>query len=535
MRTAAAASPRSRPLRWLGLGLILAGVACEGPAREELRSVTLPSLEAFPESVRAQLRGQQARLHALANRDADPAELGAAHGAMGRLLLAYNLDRSAEPPLQNATQLVPGDYRWSYYLAYLYDEELGRPEQAVRYYERTLDAQPDYLPARIRLARLYIDLGRDAEADALLHDVLRLDPQNAVAHLLLGQLAGPEDPARAIEHYEAVLRTQPEASVVHNPLALAYRRQGDLERSRQHLERRGQAPVRLGDPLIEELQEVRKGSGAKIFQGNELLTQGRYREAAALFQQAAREDSGNVSAQLNYGFALAQAGAIEEAIEATQEVLRLEPDNPRAHYNLGVLFDLRGDPEPALEHLRASVETDPGNAVARLRLANHLWGRRRCGAAIPHFQRSLADRPGQVDARLKLAMCHVDQGDYGVARGLLEAGVEALPREPRLQDALVRVLAASPDPAVRDGERALELARRLVSAHRRRETLEGLAMAYAEVGRFPEAIRAQQEAIDAARAGNAAPGLLEHMRAVLGRYRGAEPCRTPWSPTVFGS
>ena len=60
---------------------------------------------------------------------------------------------------------------------------------------------------------------------------------------------------------------------------------------------------------------------------------------------------------------------------------------------------------------------------------------------------------------------------------------------------LAWVFATAPDAVFRNGNRALELAERAVELDREAATLDTLAAAYAEVGRFDEAIRTQLQAI----------------------------------------
>ena len=64
--------------------------------------------------------------------------------------------------------------------------------------------------------------------------------------------------------------------------------------------------------------------------------------------------------------------------------------------------------------------------------------------------------------RLMQAMAAVHVGSYTRARTLLEDGAAALPSDPDISDALARVLAAAPDPAVRDPGRSLRIVGTLV-------------------------------------------------------------------------
>ena len=92
---------------------------------------------------------------------------------------------------------------------------------------------------------------------------------------------------------------------------------------------------------------------------------------------------------------------------------------------------------------------------------------------------------------------------------------------------LVRVLAAAPDPNVRDGRMAAELGTQLVRQARSWRTLEAAAMALAETGQWAAAAARQREAIEALQPANsdARTALTNNLR----RYERHEPCRVPWT------
>jgi len=95
-----------------------------------------------------------------------------------------------------------------------------------------------------------------------------------------------------------------------------------------------------------------------------------------------------------------------------------------------------------------------------------------------------------------------------------------------LANLLARLLAAAPDPEIRDGERARALAERLVAAERDVLHVAALAKALAEVGRFNEAVRWQEDALAAARQAGRRD-LEAALAADLARFRHREPSRTP--------
>jgi hypothetical protein len=93
-------------------------------------------------------------------------------------------------------------------------------------------------------------------------------------------------------------------------------------------------------------------------------------------------------------------------------------------------------------------------------------------------------------------------------------------------DFSIRFLAGSPDPSLRDGERALALIEPLVEVQPTAAHVETLAMALAELGRCDEAATWQQRVVDAHRQAGDAES-LPPLEATLARYRGGAPCRAP--------
>ena len=92
----------------------------------------------------------------------------------------------------------------------------------------------------------------------------------------------------------------------------------------------------------------------------------------------------------------------------------------------------------------------------------------------------------------------------------------------RLPAGPVRGLATSPEAAVRDGAEALKLAAGAVDLTHGSDprALDALAAAYAETGRFPEAVEAARRALAVA-----APRLVPALKARIAMYERQEPFR----------
>jgi len=87
-------------------------------------------------------------------------------------------------------------------------------------------------------------------------------------------------------------------------------------------------------------------------------------------------------------------------------------------------------------------------------------------------------------------------------------------------------LATCPDPKVRNGEEAVRLAEGVNRASKGRspEALGVLAAAYAEAGRFEEAVRTAQRALLMARS-SGREGLVRSIKDQLQRYKARKPFR----------
>src|SRR5262249_39818314 len=147
-------------------------------------------------------------------------------------------------------------------------------------------------------------------------------------------------------------------------------------------------------------------------------------------------------------------------------------------------------------------------------LGNTLRRARAFDRALAAYEGALMVDPRFADARLAYAVTLADAGRYATARAWLNEGRRAYPARLEFDELFVRVLAAAPDAGVRDGRTAVDTGTRLVAQRRTWRTLEALAMALAETGRWPEAIARQQDAIDASQraTGAASPALSDGLR-----------------------
>lgn len=515
-----------------------AGAAQTAPAACEL-----PALERMHPAVQQQLDAAYAALAALESTaggdeagggspDARRQARADAYGGLGTLLLAGDYPEAAASCLHRAQAAAPGDLRWPYYLAHV-ALRAGDLAQAADRFEQVLRLDATHFAAIVWLLQAYVDLDRPEAAEPLLARALTWYP-NAQPLLYQGgraALAARNYP-RAVERLEAALARGPSATVIHYPLAMAYRGLGDLDRAREHLGRGGSrtaagyaagAAVPMADPLMAALTTALRSPQTHRDLGLQASARGDWPAAVREFAAAVGMAPDNPAMRLNLGTALMRSGAARAASEQLEAALAIDPRLAAAHYLLGTLLERAGRDPEAMERFRAAAAYDETLGAARLRLADALRRNGRFAEALTHYR----EIPQDDQARFGEAMALVRLGRYAEARARLGAAMARRPEQPGFALALARVLAAAPDDGARDGPRALELVQALAVEYRTAPVAETMAMAFAEVGRFAEAVEWQRFAMaivsDAERS-----DVARAMAANLTLYLRGEPCRLPW-------
>jgi tetratricopeptide (TPR) repeat protein len=221
-------------------------------------------------------------------------------------------------------------------------------------------------------------------------------------------------------------------------------------------------------------------------------------EAIAQFKEALRIKPASVDAQNNLGTALFQQGKTEEAIAHFKEALRLNPGGIDARNNLGNALLEQGRMEEAIDQYRGVLKLAPGNANAHYNLGNALLEKKQAVEAATHFREALRINPGNADAQCNLGFALFLQGRTGEAIEQAKKGLEQQPANAAIQNILAWMLTTAPEGSLRDGARAVELATKASQSNGAENNpviLRTLAAAYAETGRFAEALETARKAL----------------------------------------
>jgi tetratricopeptide (TPR) repeat protein len=175
---------------------------------------------------------------------------------------------------------------------------------------------------------------------------------------------------------------------------------------------------------------------------------------------------------------------------------------------------------------RHALAVTSNNDVAQDNLGIALFGRGQMKEAVAHWRKSLELHPDNANIINNLGMARAEEGRISEAIALWEKALALQRDNVSAQSNLAWVLATSAEPAIRDGAKAVQLAEQALqlSGGENPVIFRTLAAAYAESGRFSEAIEAAQRGRELATAqGNSA--LANGLERNIALYRANSPLR----------
>ena len=225
-----------------------------------------------------------------------------------------------------------------------------------------------------------------------------------------------------------------------------------------------------------------------------LLARGELEPAAKHFEDALRAKPDHAEGLDNLGLVRQRQGKLDEAASYFREALRCDPNFPNAHNNLGTLLAQEGRTSEALEHFEQAVRLRPSFAKAHQNRGIVLERLKRPGEAVASYRESLRFAPDAHEVEKRVAW----------------------------------ILATDPDDRVRNGPEAVRYAQAASAAAGGNDphALDVLAAALAEAGRFDDAVRKAERALELA-GPSAAAGAREGAAARLALYRAGRPFRRP--------
>lgn len=290
--------------------------------------------------------------------------------------------------------------------------KLGRYDEAIEHYRTALSRAPDQAAIRFNLAVALYKSARIADASSELNEVVRQQPENRSALLLLADchlqmghdsevvaLLSPREPELKDDRLFAYLLGT--ALVRRNELLRGQTyidrlfRDGDSAEARlllgaTHLERRD------GVSAVQELERAIQLNPtlptAQSLLGRALLLAGRATDAIAAFRRELDRNPNDFDSNLQLGLLLKDENRLDESYAHLTRASRLRSHDPAVFYALGALHLAMGRVEDAQKALETVTTQVPDYRHAHVLLATAYYRQKK---------KDLGDRHRAIATRLE--------------------------------------------------------------------------------------------------------------------------------------
>ncbi len=299
-------------------------------------------------------------------------------------------------------------------------------------------------------------------------------------------------------------------------------------------------------------------ASSKVELARVLWKSGRESESRELFENAETQMPENAALRKSIADVFLENNQLDAAEKQLRATLAIQPEFPSAQVNLAAIAQSKGNFSEAEQLLLAALAVR-SDAAAHANLGNLLVRQNRTEEALPHFECAAKLEPRDIGASQNLGAALLAVGKLAEAeaafRKVLELDVRnvrgefslgqvsarrgdwldaelrwraILSRQPGFLPAareLAWLFATAPDDSVRRADEAIAIAERLrQAAADAPAVLDALGAAYANAGRFDEAVAQATRAAELAE--KAGDPTAAEIRERIALYRAGRPFRT---------
>ncbi|MFQ5630366.1 MAG: tetratricopeptide repeat protein, partial [bacterium] len=393
-----------------------------------------------------------------------------AWGKLAMNLDAHDFKQYAIPCYERAIALDSIDFRWPYYYAILLNQ-LG-DENAIHWFEQSRSRNPNYTPLSIRLGKALLEAGELERAAHFFEFATKQDSSGAHAYTGLARVSiqqgnfekGRQQLFKAIE-VDSLHRN------AYGLLAELERRSGNTAASEAAFRKAQKLPASQSIP--DSLYGLLTNEGVSALwyrtRGEKLLADGRIHGAAYQFKQA----------------------------------LAINPSAP-GYMFVGKIYEKLNDDSLAAQQFQNAVISNAQYVPAYISLGKALYRLGKYDSAIKWSEMGLSMKTGIPDFYDIVAKSCVATNRVAIAIDTYKHGLEQTRGNILLTTRFAWLLATGPTAPLRDGSKAIELARHACerTQYKSAGPVDALAAAYAEVGKFQQAVEIARNAYHLAKSSN---------------------------------
>lgn len=362
-----------------------------------------------------------------------------AYTKIGDVYMAQNKIQKARKAFEKAIDINPSDRRAHQRLGLIYEDE-KEFGLARKHYEQGIKGTPkDYIGIKVNLGRIYNRFKRFDETISLLEPVVTKDTQNAEAHIVLGTACLEEKrTGDAIDHFLAARQVAPEEKKAALPLGIAYRINGDLEKSLHQLEKvtkenpkwatgffqKGETlnAMKRYNEALDSYKKAEKFSSKphhirrRIAETN--LSLNNTEEATAVFEKIIEDGEADPGVYEMLGDVYQNTRQLDKAEKTLQALQNEFPDSAFPYYRLGLFYGFTRQYDKAISQLEKALELAPGDATSLKALAvvHQRKGERQ--KAIETIEKLISEHPENLSEKTYLATLYHDAGKHKQAKRL---------------------------------------------------------------------------------------------------------------------
>jgi tetratricopeptide (TPR) repeat protein len=234
------------------------------------------------------------------------------------------------------------------------------------------------------------------------------------------------------------------------------------------------------------------------------------------------------------GWDWAKKGQLDAAMAEWMKALELDPRDANLHNYIGAALMQEGKFDEAILHLQKALESNPDADEAYGNMGLALMQEGKLAEATAHLQKALEINPGNARAHFNLGYALYAAGKIPQAVAEWRFGLRIQPDALPVLNQTAWVLATCSDASVRNGAEAVTLAEHAaqISGGQDPAILDALAAAYAEAGRFDDAVQTAKRGLSLATE-QSQQDLAQALSSALSLYEAKTPLReSPSAPAT---
>ncbi|MGO8744868.1 MAG: tetratricopeptide repeat protein [Thermoguttaceae bacterium] len=274
---------------------------------------------------------------------------------------------------------------------------------AAQRFQQAIDHRTTNLGAPAFLAKSLQNLGRLADAAAVLEKESHSNANNPGVLVLLGQVyLQSRDNEKAREAFEKALAANPSIPRANLGLATVYARLGNpskanqcTDKARQELQKEQSDQRKAATSRQDDTKAARETLAAVcIAAGKVCYAQGDIPEAEALWRRATQIAPYLVESRLVLAWAFERQGRLEDALEILAEAAKVQPASPEVHLRLGEVAVRLRRPDVAEKAFRDVLQLAPREPLGHAALADlYLHTGQDSAKALASIDRAIALAP----------------------------------------------------------------------------------------------------------------------------------------------